>query len=111
MKFAHAFGATLLSVTSLMMGLSPAQAGDKIQIYANPQQTAVQNSTQGQTAAGSGGANTQTAVNQQGIQQNQSVNIYIPENYDGKVQVRDANRGRQGHQNQPNRGNRRGNRH
>jgi hypothetical protein len=70
-----------------------ALAGGKIIIPVNQNQTAVNVGNQNQQAGGGAGNTTQTGVLDQGISQSQNVNIFVPESFKGKVQVRDGAQG------------------
>ncbi len=75
-----------------------ALAGGKIIIPVTQNQTAVNVGNQSQQAGG-GGNTAQTGVLQQDISQSQNVNIFVPESFRGKIQVRDGTQG-QGNGNQ-----------
>jgi hypothetical protein len=81
---------------------SMAMAG-KIIIPVTQNQTAVNAGTLNQQAGGGAGNTTQTGVLDQGISQSQNVNIFVPESFRGKIQVRDGAQG-QGNGNQGNQG-------
>jgi hypothetical protein len=86
--------------TFLVLANAPmALAGGKIIIPVNQNQTAVNVGSQSQQAGGGAGNTAQTGVLDQGISQNQTVNIFVPEDFRGKVQVRDGAQG-QGNGNQ-----------
>lgn len=84
--------------TFLVLAHAPmALAGGKIIIPVTQNQTAVNVGNQNQQA---GAGNTaQTGVLQQDISQSQNVNIFVPESFRGKIQVRDGAQG-QGNGNQ-----------
>jgi hypothetical protein len=83
----------------------------KIIIPVNQNQTAVNAGTLNQQAGGGAGNTAQTGVLQQDISQSQNVNIFVPESFRGKIQVRDGAQG-QGNGNQGfDRGEGRGNGH
>lgn len=86
--------------TFLLLANAPmALAGGKIIIPVNQNQTAVNVGNQSQQAGGGAGNTAQTGVLDQGISQSQTVNIFVPEDFRGKVQVRDGAQG-QGNGNQ-----------
>ncbi len=87
--------ATLFMLANAPMAL----AGGKIIIPVNQNQTAVNVGNQSQQAGGGAGNTAQTGVLDQGISQSQTVNIFVPEDFRGKVQVRDGAQG-QGNGNQ-----------
>lgn len=76
-----------------------ALAGGRIIIPVNQNQTAVNVGNQSQQAGAGAGNTAQTGVLNQGISQNQNVNIFVPESFQGKIQVRDGAQG-QGNGNQ-----------
>ncbi len=98
--------------TFLVLANAPmALAGGKIIIPVNQNQTAVNVGNQNQQAGGGAGNTAQTGVLDQGISQSQNVNIFVPESFRGKIQVRDGAQG-QGNGNQGfGRGEERGNGH
>ena len=81
----------------LILSQAPMAMASKITIPVNQNQTAVNVGNQNQQAGG--GHTTQTGVLQQDISQSQTVNIYVPESFQGKIQVRDGAQG-QGNGNQ-----------
>ncbi|MGA7952378.1 MAG: hypothetical protein WCA07_02550 [Gloeobacterales cyanobacterium] len=83
----------------LILSQTPMAMAGKIIIPVNQNQTAVNVGTQNPQAGGGAGNTTQTGVLQQDISQSQSVNIYVPESFQGKIQVRDGAQG-QGNGNQ-----------
>jgi hypothetical protein len=87
--------ATVLVLANAPMAL----AGGKIIIPVNQNQTAVNVGNQTQQAGGGAGNTAQTGVLDQGISQSQNVNIFVPESFRGKIQVRDGAQG-QGNGNQ-----------
>jgi hypothetical protein len=97
--------------TFLVLANAPmALAGGRIIIPVTQNQTAVNVGNQSQQAGG-GGNTAQTGVLQQDISQSQNVNIFVPESFRGKIQVRDGAQG-QGNGNQGfDRGEGRGNGH
>jgi hypothetical protein len=97
--------------TFLVLAHAPmALAGGRIIIPVTQNQTAVNVGNQSQQAGG-GGNTAQTGVLQQDISQSQNVNIFVPESFRGKIQVRDGAQG-QGNGNQGfDRGEGRGNGH
>jgi hypothetical protein len=94
----------------LILSQAPMAMAGKIIIPVTQNQTAVNVGNQSQQAGG-GGNTAQTGVLQQDISQSQNVNIFVPESFRGKIQVRDGAQG-QGNGNQGfDRGEGRGNGH
>ena len=83
----------------LVLSQAPMAMAGKIIIPVNQNQTAVNAGTLNQQAGGGAGNTTQTGVLDQGISQSQNVNIFVPESFRGKIQVRDGAQG-QGNGNQ-----------
>ncbi len=82
----------------LILSYAPiALAGGKIIFPVNQNQTAINVGNPNQQAGGDN--TTQTGVLQQDIAQSQNVNIYVPESFQGKIQIRDGAQG-QGNGNQ-----------
>jgi hypothetical protein len=90
----------LAAIASLwVLSQAPMAMAGKIIIPVTQNQTAVNTGTLNQQAGGGAGNTTQTGVLDQGISQSQNVNIFVPESFRGKIQVRDGAQG-QGNGNQ-----------
>ncbi len=75
-----------LTLSAALVAFAPAAQAGKVVIPVYQNQTAINNGTQNQGAGGSGNAS-QTGVLEQSNQQSQAVNVYVPNDFRGKVQT------------------------
>lgn len=75
-----------LTLSAALVAFAPAAQAGKVVIPVYQNQTAINNGTQNQAADGTGNAG-QTGVLNQSNQQSQAVNVYVPDNFRGKVQT------------------------